>query len=400
MDKGKRDSMKKLRGEKMRTGIYRIWMLDEKTGKKHEPEKKFEAVRWVTDKGERKRQWRCFKSMQDAKTFVESGEVVLEKPASLTFGEVAKRFVAYDKDKVQPSTWVKRQQHRKHLAFFDPFEMRSITPETVDSWLSAIKAPAYVAGQQGTRLNYNNEFGLLRLIFGYYHSRLDHTYPSPVLREHRKNLTVKTRGMKPPKDLSLEQFRAFLAALDDDVEGTEHECISVIARAQYGLYARVSEIAALSVEDVEEAKGIVTLRSSVQWHKQKGMDSFFRDGHKTSDGKAVPSPRICKQLMDWARKRGITSGRLFLFGGQPITYRALQSRYDKAHRAANTGMRGTHVLRHASLSELYALSGDIQQTKAMAGHSDLSATQRYAKVRRGDLAETQALMDKKLQGTA
>lgn len=57
---------------------------------------------------------------------------------------------------------------------------------------------------------------------------------------------------------------------------------------------------------------------------------------------------------------------------------------------------GTHLLRHASLTEVYHQSKDIKTTAYLAGHGSIATTQRYAKARGDKARETQERMSKEL----
>jgi integrase len=96
-------------------------------------------------------------------------------------------------------------------------------------------------------------------------------------------------------------------------------------------------------------------------------------------------------------KSGVRSGLLFRYQGQIVTYRQIAFRYDQALSAAGLPYTGTHLIRHASLSEHYDTCRDILATAKVAGHSDLRATERYAKARDERVIQTQRQMDEKLK---
>jgi integrase len=96
-------------------------------------------------------------------------------------------------------------------------------------------------------------------------------------------------------------------------------------------------------------------------------------------------------------KSGVRSGLLFHDRGEVVTYRQIAHRYDQALAKAGLPFRGTHLIRHASLSEHYDTCKDILATAKVAGHSDLRATERYAKARDERVIETQRQMDQKLR---
>lgn len=121
-------------------------------------------------------------------------------------------------------------------------------------------------------------------------------------------------------------------------------------------------------------------------------------GSKTNGGKTVPmSDFAAKVFREWAMKSGVRSGLLFQYRGEVVTYRQISHRYDQALKKAGLPFRGTHLIRHASLSEHYDTCKDILATAKVAGHCDLRATERYAKARDERVVETQRQMDIKLR---
>ncbi|MBI2605731.1 MAG: hypothetical protein HYW49_06590 [Deltaproteobacteria bacterium] len=96
-------------------------------------------------------------------------------------------------------------------------------------------------------------------------------------------------------------------------------------------------------------------------------------------------------------KSGVRSGLLFHYKGEIVTYRQIIHRYDQALAKIGSPFTGTHLIRHASLSEHYDTCKDILATAKVAGHSDLRATERYAKARDERVIETQRQMDEKLR---
>jgi integrase len=200
------------------------------------------------------------------------------------------------------------------------------------------------------------------------------------------------------KDLSVEEFKKFLSALASLLLGTEYEVIYYIALAQYAIYGRIQDAAALHYEDFDFERGKIYVRRKVQWARVKGEVDRISQGSKANGGKEIPMNEFASRIFrEWIMKSGVRSGLLFTFRGAIVTYRQISFRYDRALETAKLPFRGTHLLRHASLSEHYATCKDIKATAEVAGHSDLRATERYAKVRDERVKETQKQMDEKLR---
>jgi len=380
--------------QNVKPNIYRIVMIDPETGKKHEPELPYEASRRVRGAGINKREWRCFRTLSAASKFSASTEEVTEE---LTFAALWKVFEENELVHLEVSTRFNAISKSRHLHFFDKMIVNDIAPLTIDSWIAHVKAPAYLANQKTTRLSYRHEIKLLKQVLHYYRSRFDGRYPMPVLPKHLERSRVKEKPMAPKKDLSTEQFQAFITALKSITEGTRYECIAVMAQAQYAIYGRIQEAAALFCEDIEPVKGKILVRRKILWPRRLHMDAIVKDGLKRGEGKVIISKFTTQLLRGWMLKSGIREGLLFSVNGKPVPYRAIQYHYDQAFQIAKIPQQGTHIIRHASLTEHYATCQDIRQTQLMAGHKDLATTQIYAKVREEAEVETQGKMDEKLR---
>ena len=138
------------------------------------------------------------------------------------------------------------------------------------------------------------------------------------------------------------------------------------------------------------------MKRKVQWLRKSGYEDRVVAGSKTDGGKIFrPIPKLAVQVFqEWKlRSQRPKSGLMFQIDGQVIPYRSIQHKYNWALRAAGLPFTATHLLRHASLAEAYNVSRDILAVQNLANHKDLSATQKYAKVRDERVGETQRQMD-------
>ena len=99
---------------------------------------------------------------------------------------------------------------------------------------------------------------------------------------------------------------------------------------------------------------------------------------------------------EWTLRSGIRTGYLFAKDNRPLEYRQIEYRYTQALQDAGLPFTSTYILRHASLSEHYKTGKDIVATKAAAGHTALSSTQRYVKTRDEDMRLIQTNLDKRM----
>ena len=200
------------------------------------------------------------------------------------------------------------------------------------------------------------------------------------------------------KDLTVDQLRAFIASLRDLCWGTRWEAIYHLALMQYGIYGRIQDAAALSFEDFDFERNRITITKKVQWLRAQGYEDRIVPGSKTSGGKILsPIPELAaKVFREWILRSKVRSGQLFQMEGNLITYRQIESKYSQALQRSGLPFSATHIIRHAALTEAYAVCKDLLMVQRFAGQRDLRSTTRYAKVRDSQAHETQKRMDERL----
>lgn len=354
--------------------------------------------------GKRVRTRRFFTTFAEAKDCKENAGTVkdavrraLQKEASMTFRDLVGRWHEYKATHLEPSTLVRYRSYLTHFDCLMDLEVEDMTVSTIDSWIGEMKKPEYLASQHSTRCNFDHEFSVLRGILGFYVSRINRAYHLPFIKDHRAMLKVRETPAVN-KDLTVLEFTSFIRALESHLMGTDYEVILYMALTQYTIFGRIQDAAALHVEDVDFERRTVQIRRKVQWQRAKGHKTRIVDGSKANGGKSLQLSELgAHALKSWMLKSGVRSGPLFTYKGQIVTYRQIVYRYDLALKTANLPFTGTHLIRHAAISEYYDTCRDILATARIAGHADLRATERYAKARDERVAEYQKQMDGKLQ---
>jgi integrase len=235
------------------------------------------------------------------------------------------------------------------------------------------------------------------------------TLNSLIIMLQSRRISLRLEGgqlrYRAPQGALDAELMGFLAAYKDALiehiqkrPNTRWEVVYYIALMQYAIYGRIQDAAALYYEDFDFERGKILVRRKVQWARVRGRETQIVKGSKANRGKEVPiNDFAAKIFREWIMKSGVRSGLLFHDEGEIVTYRQIAHRYDQALVKAGLPFRGTHLIRHASLSEHYDTCKDILATAKVAGHSDLRATERYAKARDERVIETQRQMDHKLR---
>lgn len=393
-------------------GITRNVVLDPNTQKWIEPKygSKFNARRYIRGlDGKEVRVKRSFETIAEAKAFMDGATVekvekeiqkthLLEnRDGCMTFGillEYWKRDWLPNKD---VSTQVRYKGYLKHFEFLLNFVVDEIGPSHIDQWITYVKRPEYLAQSHATRCSYERELKIIRTVLNFYASRFNRNYKLPFISDHREMIWVRN---KPTirKDLTVDQFSAFIKELRELVLGTDREVIYYLALMQYGIYGRIQDAAALSYESFDFKRNMLTINQKVQWVRQKGTLPKVVPGSKTDGGKILsPIPELASQVFrEWIMRSGVRTGLLFQLDGKVITYRQIDYLYSKALQKANLPFRATHILRHAALTEAYDSCRDLLLVQRLAGQRDLRSTTRYAKVRDHQIAEVQKQIDQKL----
>ena len=397
--------------------IFKILVQNSETGKWMEPTrgKKFKARRYEKrTNGTFERIKRSFETLAEARAFCAGAPVERESEApeptvskveaipprseKMTLGELAEKWKLNWLPNKDLSTQIRYKSYLKHFKFLWDMTVDEIEPRQIDAWITHIKTPFYLEQGHSTRCTYDHEASVLRIILNYYSSRFNRNYRLPFIRDHSGMLKVKNKTAIR-KDLTVEQFRAFLTAFRANCWGTKWEAIYYLAYMQYAIYGRIQDAAALHVEDFDQNLNRLVVQRKVQWLRAKGYEDRIVAGSKTNGGKILsPIPELASQILkEWMMRSGIRSGLLFRINGELITYRQIESKYTQALKQAGLPFSATHILRHASLTEAYDTCQDLLIVQRLGGQVDLRSTTRYVKARDSRVTETQRRMDDKVK---
>ena len=170
---------------------------------------------------------------------------------------------------------------------------------------------------------------------------------------------------KLPAVLSVEELGQLLEA----APGLKYKAILGTA---YGAGLRVSEVAALKVDDIDSTRMLIRVEQ----------------GKGRKDRNAMLSPQLLTLLRLWwkeGKRRGLMLPHGWLFPGRgctdPISTRQINRAIHEAAEAAGIRKRvSPHTLRHSFATHLLEQDVDIRVIQVLLGHSKLDPTALYAQV--------------------
>lgn len=181
-----------------------------------------------------------------------------------------------------------------------------------------------------------------------------------------------------PTVMTDEQLRSFLASFDQTRPSGRRDYALALCMVDLGL--RVSELAAFTLDDLDEAAGTLRLTAG------KGR----RD-------RVLPMPRRVREAVSnyVHRDRPATDDRhLFVRHrvpvGRAVTRELIRGVVRRAYATVPGCERwtGTHVLRHTAATRLHRAGADLKRVADILGHRSIDTTAVYAKVDLDRLAAT------------
>ena len=178
---------------------------------------------------------------------------------------------------------------------------------------------------------------------------------------------------KLPVVLSLDEVAQFFAA----IRNLKHRAILMTA---YAAGLRLSEVAALRVEDIDSRRMVIRVRQ----------------GKGRKDREVMLSPRLLALLRRYWQ---VVRPGAYLFPGRepdrPISHSAVQRICRAAVRASGlTKHISPHSLRHSFATHLLEAGADVRTIQVLLGHSHLSTTARYTHVSTARLHGTSSPLDR------
>lgn len=172
-----------------------------------------------------------------------------------------------------------------------------------------------------------------------------------------------------PTVMTDSQLQAFLKTFDRSTPTGRRDYAMALCMADLGL--RVGEVAAITLDDLDEAAGVLYLK-----------------GGKSRRDRALPMPqRLRRAVASYRDDRPDTSDRhLFLRHRAPratgVSRELVRGVMRRAYAqvAGCEKWTGTHILRHTAATRLHRAGADLKRVADILGHKSIDTTVIYTKV--------------------
>lgn len=265
----------------------------------------------------------------------------------------ASQFLAYLRDvrQLSPHTL---SNYRRDLLSLQAFCGRRAPGELVESDIRGWVAQMHRRGLSGSSIQ--RRLSAIRSLYNY----LGREHGRP--RNPAASVQAPRKPRRLPKTMDVDQVDRYLN-FDDDSPLALRD--SAMAELFYSSGLRLSELAAVNVDDIDANTRLLTVTGK---------------GRKT---RTVPVGDVAiNAIRRWLRVRpdnGDASGALFTSSrGGRISVRNIQERLKLQGR--RSGMHQDvhpHMLRHSFASHMLESSGDLRAVQELLGHANISTTQIY-----------------------
>jgi integrase len=170
----------------------------------------------------------------------------------------------------------------------------------------------------------------------------------------------------PPSEADFYDFHEYERLVEAAKAAGSNEHLVVLLGGDAGL--RCGEMLALEWTDVDFSQRMLDVKRS-DWR-----------GHvnEPKGGRSRRVPMTARLAVALQSHRHLRGNRVLCEDdGRPLTKRVIQRLVERLSRRANLAKTGVHILRHTFCSHLAMRGAPAKAIQELAGHRDLSTTQRY-----------------------
>lgn len=334
-----------------------------------------------------KQRSKCFEALEEARQWRRHDEHAPRQIDAPILADVIERFFEAQAAHLRPSTILTYRNQSNRLAALATLSMNRLDEFAIDQWLRGLKRS--IGTMKSSRLSFEKEVGLLNQICRFYVEYFDSGYRTPVLKRHLRDAVISAtriaerRSMARRRFLTETQRRDFLTAMKSHSTGSLLGLqVYVLSVLQVLTGLRIGEACALRWNDVDLTKNALVVSRTVVWSRKAGVRTEISDVTKTGEVRDVPLlSEVRAVLLDLREQSGRQLGLIFSKNGnEPLSYRAVQYRYNRAFAATGIGFSSTHILRHSFATDFLTKTSDQSALQGILGHATSKQTSHYAKI--------------------
>ena len=190
---------------------------------------------------------------------------------------------------------------------------------------------------------------------------------TPVQRNPMELVTIKgATNRKKPRSLSEDEFRKFLAQLQEPIHVIAVLCVS------FGL--RISECLALKWSDVNWLNSTIQIARGIVRQRVGPVKTNESERKMAVDPELLAMLRTWKQLAQFATEDDWMFASPVKIGRQPLSYPHVWLCFQKGACQAGIPAFGTHSLRHTYRSWLDAVGTGVAVQQKLMRHTDIRTT--------------------------
>lgn len=330
---------------------------------------------------------KCFETLDEARRWRMQDDNAPRKLDAPRLGDVIERFFESQAAHLRASTILTYRNQSNRLSSLTALPMNRLDEFAVDQWLRDLKQS--IDTMKSSRLSFEKEVGLLGQICRYYVEYFDSGYHTPILKRHLRDAVISAtriaerRSVARRRFLTESQRRDFLTAMRANSTGSSLDLqIYVLSVLQILTGLRIGEACALRWNDIDFARNTLVVSRTVIWSRKAGVQTEISDVTKTGEVRDIPLlSEVRAVLLDLREQSGRQLGLVFSKNGtEPLSYRAVQYRYNRAFAKAGIGFSSTHILRHSFATDFLTKTSDPSALQGILGHTTSKQTSHYAKI--------------------
>ena len=205
------------------------------------------------------------------------------------------------------------------------------------------------------RHNFNKDLGCLKSLLNWYRENYDAMFTVPILKRHLNMGVIQKSPPRRLEKMTPRQVKLFLDSFDDPFWRD-------FAELHFFMAGRAQEVGGLQWGSVDFERRILRVEDVSVWGRYDKNFAELKEVPKNGEQRVVSLNKRMVEILKRRREKKSTrpcrfkrpstgEGLDFVFEikGQPVSYRSIQYRYNKALKSASLYPKfsSTHILRKA-----------------------------------------------------